>query len=67
MTYGLSRDDAGRILNDYIANNIYEGDLTAKLDQTGAGTLMKMAIGKGRGARCIGHYEPKKRRLVKFG
>ena len=51
MTYGLSRDDAGRILNDYIANNIYEGDPTAKLDQTGVGELMKMAIAKGRSTR----------------
>ncbi|MCL1877433.1 MAG: pyruvate, phosphate dikinase, partial [Defluviitaleaceae bacterium] len=35
LTYGLSRDDAGRILKDYIENNIYEGDPTARLDQTG--------------------------------
>jgi pyruvate,orthophosphate dikinase len=48
MTYGLSRDDAGRILNDYIENNIYEGDPTARLDQTGVGALMKIAIEKGR-------------------
>jgi pyruvate,orthophosphate dikinase len=49
MTYGLSRDDAGRILKDYIDNNIYEGDPTARLDQTGVGELMKIAIKKGRG------------------
>jgi pyruvate,orthophosphate dikinase len=48
MTYGLSRDDAGRILKDYIDNNIYEGDPTARLDQTGVGALMKIAIEKGR-------------------
>ncbi|MCL2225032.1 MAG: pyruvate, phosphate dikinase [Defluviitaleaceae bacterium] len=52
MTYGLSRDDAGRILNDYIENNIYEGDPTARLDQTGVGSLMKIAIEKGRKARA---------------
>ncbi|MCL1845095.1 MAG: pyruvate, phosphate dikinase [Defluviitaleaceae bacterium] len=48
LTYGLSRDDAGRILKDYIENNIYEGDPTARLDQTGVGELMKIAIQKGR-------------------
>jgi len=51
MTYGLSRDDAGRILNDYIDAHIYEGDPTARLDQTGVGELMKMAVQKGRAAR----------------
>jgi len=48
MTYGLSRDDAGRILKDYIENVIYEGDPTAKLDVNGVGELMKMAVEKGR-------------------
>jgi pyruvate,orthophosphate dikinase len=51
LTYGLSRDDAGRILKDYIDNNIYEGDPTARLDQTGVGALMKIGIEKGRAAR----------------
>ena len=51
MTYGLSRDDAGRILSDYTEKNIFEGDPTARLDQTGVGELMKMAIAKGRCAR----------------
>ncbi|MCL2528678.1 MAG: pyruvate, phosphate dikinase, partial [Defluviitaleaceae bacterium] len=51
MTYGLSRDDAGRILEDYIEKNIYEGDPTAKLDVTGVGVLMAMAVEKGRKAR----------------
>ncbi|MDR1208987.1 MAG: pyruvate, phosphate dikinase [Clostridiales bacterium] len=51
MTYGLSRDDAGRILDDYIGRNIYEGDPTAKLDQDGVGRLMKWAVDKGRSAR----------------
>jgi pyruvate,orthophosphate dikinase len=51
MTYGLSRDDAGRILKDYIDKNIYEGDPTAKLDQVGVGELMKIAVEKGRQTR----------------
>jgi pyruvate,orthophosphate dikinase len=51
MTYGLSRDDAGRILKDYIDKNIYEGDPTAKLDQTGVGELMKIAVEKGKQTR----------------
>jgi len=51
MTYGLSRDDAGRILNDYIEKNIFEGDPTAKLDQEGVGELMKIAVQKGRASR----------------
>ncbi len=51
MTYGLSRDDAGKILNDYIDKNIYEGDPTAKLDQTGVGSLMKIAVEKGKQTR----------------
>jgi len=51
MTYGLSRDDAGRILNDYTEKLIYEGDPTAKLDQTGVGELMKIAVAKGRKTR----------------
>ncbi|MDR0999353.1 MAG: pyruvate, phosphate dikinase [Clostridiales bacterium] len=48
MTYGLSRDDAGRILKDYIDKNIYEGDPTAKLDQIGVGALMEIAVEKGK-------------------
>jgi pyruvate,orthophosphate dikinase len=51
MTYGLSRDDAGKILADYTEKNIYEGDPTAKLDQTGVGELMKIAVTKGRATR----------------
>ncbi|WMI81428.1 pyruvate, phosphate dikinase [Anaerotignum sp. MB30-C6] len=46
MTYGLSRDDAGRILSDYIDRNIYECDPTARLDRTGVGMLMKWAVEK---------------------
>ncbi|MCL2674459.1 MAG: PEP-utilizing enzyme, partial [Defluviitaleaceae bacterium] len=48
MTYGLSRDDAGRILNDYIEKNIYEVDPTARLDVEGVGELMEMAVQRGR-------------------
>ncbi|MCJ7855508.1 pyruvate, phosphate dikinase [Lachnospiraceae bacterium NSJ-143] len=51
MTYGLSRDDAGKILADYIDKKIYEGDPTAKLDRSGVGELMKIAVAKGKAAR----------------
>ena len=51
MTYGLSRDDAGRILADYTDKNIFEGDPTARLDQAGVGQLMKMAIKGGRSVK----------------
>ena len=46
MTYGLSRDDGGKILADYIDAKIYEGDPTAHLDRDGVGQLMKMAVDK---------------------
>ena len=51
MTYGLSRDDAGKILSDYIDKLIYEGDPTAKIDREGVGQLMKIADEKGRKVR----------------
>ncbi len=51
MCYGLSRDDAGKILSDYIEKKIYEGDPTAKLDRNGVGELMKIAVTKGRATR----------------
>ena len=51
MTYGLSRDDAGKILADYIDKIIYEGDPTAKIDREGVGQLMKMAVEKGKAVR----------------
>jgi len=51
MTYGLSRDDAGKLLNDYLENNIYTVDPFARLDQTGVGALMEMAIERGRKTR----------------
>ena len=51
MTYGLSRDDAGRILDDYYKAKIFEADPTARLDQTGVGKLMKMAVELGKKSR----------------
>ena len=48
MTYGFSRDDAGKFLNAYYDNKIFENDPFAKLDQTGVGKLMKMAIELGK-------------------
>ena len=51
MTYGLSRDDAGKILADYIDKKIYECDPTAKLDQTGVGQLMEIAVNKAKPVR----------------
>ena len=44
MTYGFSRDDAGKFLNAYYDKKIFESDPFAKLDQTGVGKLMEMAI-----------------------
>ena len=51
LTFGLSRDDAGKILNDYLERNIFECDPTARLDQTGVGQLVKIAVEKGRSTR----------------
>ncbi len=51
LTFGLSRDDAGRILNDYIEKNIFECDPTARLDQKGVGQLVNIAVQKGRATR----------------
>ena len=48
MTYGFSRDDAGKFLNAYYDAKILENDPFAKLDQDGVGQLMKMAIEKGK-------------------
>ena len=50
MTYGFSRDDAGKFLDAYYDKKIFENDPFAKLDQTGVGKLMKMAIELGRPA-----------------
>ena len=54
MTYGFSRDDAGKFLNAYDAK-IFENDPFAKLDQTGVGKLMEMSIKLGKGARPAMH------------
>lgn len=48
MTFGFSRDDAGKFLNAYYDTKIFENDPFAKLDQVGVGKLMKMAIDLGR-------------------
>ena len=50
MTYGFSRDDAGKFLGAYYDAKIFENDPFAKLDQVGVGKLMKMAIQLGRSA-----------------
>ena len=50
MTYGFSRDDAGKFLNAYYDAKIFENDPFAKLDQTGVGKLMDMAVTLGRPA-----------------
>jgi pyruvate,orthophosphate dikinase len=51
MTFGFSRDDAGKFLKEYYAKNILESDPFAKLDQTGVGQLVKMAAEKGKSVR----------------
>ena len=51
MTFGFSRDDAGKFLGDYYKNKIYESDPFARLDQKGVGQLVKMAAEKGRKTR----------------
>ena len=48
MTYGFSRDDAGKFLDAYYDAKIFENDPFAKLDQTGVGKLMEMAVTLGR-------------------
>ena len=51
MTYGFSRDDAGKFLNAYYDAKIFENDPFAKLDQVGVGKLMEMAVTLGRKTR----------------
>ncbi|GLB28996.1 pyruvate, phosphate dikinase [Lacrimispora amygdalina] len=51
MTYGFSRDDAGKFLNAYYDTKIFENDPFAKLDQTGVGKLMETAIKLGKSVR----------------
>ncbi|NBI91575.1 pyruvate, phosphate dikinase [Lachnospiraceae bacterium] len=52
MTFGFSRDDAGKFLASYYKSKIYESDPFAKLDQNGVGQLVKMAAEKGRATRA---------------
>ncbi|MDE6506388.1 MAG: pyruvate, phosphate dikinase [Eubacterium sp.] len=51
MTYGFSRDDAGKFLDAYYDAKIFENDPFAKLDTVGVGSLMKMAVEKGKTTR----------------
>lgn len=51
MTFGFSRDDAGKFLDSYYKAKIYESDPFAKLDQTGVGQLVEMGAKKGRATR----------------
>ncbi len=51
MTFGFSRDDAGKFLPAYYANKIYEADPFARLDTTGVGKLMEMAVKLGKSVR----------------
>ena len=51
MTFGFSRDDAGKFLDSYYQAKIYESDPFARLDQTGVGQLIQMAVEKGRAVR----------------
>ena len=51
MTFGFSRDDAGKFLDDYYSKKIYESDPFARLDQNGVGKLVKMAAELGKKTR----------------
>ena len=51
MTFGFSRDDAGKFLDAYYKSKIYESDPFARLDQNGVGKLVKMAVEQGRATR----------------
>ncbi len=51
MTFGFSRDDAGKFLGEYYKKKIYESDPFARLDQNGVGQLIQMAAEKGRKTR----------------
>ena len=51
MTFGFSRDDAGKFLDSYYKSKIYESDPFARLDQNGVGQLVKMAVANGRKTR----------------
>ena len=51
MTYGFSRDDAGKFLSDYYAKKIFEQDPFARIDENGVGKLVEMAARLGRETR----------------
>lgn len=51
MTFGFSRDDAGKFLGDYYKNNIYEHDPFQTIDVEGVGQLVQMAVEKGKKTR----------------
>jgi len=51
MTFGFSRDDAGKFLDEYYAKKIFESDPFARVDQTGVGKLMEMAVVLGQKSR----------------
>ena len=51
MTFGFSRDDAGKFLNSYYENKIYEQDPFARIDQKGVGKLVEMAVSLGKKVR----------------
>ncbi|MBR4759652.1 MAG: pyruvate, phosphate dikinase, partial [Lachnospiraceae bacterium] len=51
MTFGFSRDDSGKFLDEYYKKKIYESDPFARLDQNGVGQLVSMAAAKGRKTR----------------
>ena len=51
MTYGFSRDDAGKFINDYIQKGIFDKDPFTTIDQKGVGKLMEMSVKLGRSTR----------------
>ena len=51
LTYGFSRDDASKFLNDYYDKNIFESDPFATIDEEGVGSLVQMAVNKGKSIR----------------
>ena len=55
MTFGFSRDDAGKFLDSYYDTKIYENDPFAKLDKSGVGKLMDMAVKLGKGVNSDLH------------
>ena len=56
MTFGFSRDDAGKFLSAYYDSKIYESDPFARLDTTGVGKLMDLAVRLGKGANDKLHF-----------